>query len=197
MVQAFDIRRVNANPARFDPKKCEAINAAHVRRLPESELTTRMTPYLVDAGVLDDPPKPEQVDLLTKATPLVQERMNVLGEAVGLLDFLFLPDDEIVILDDAGLNADGLPVLDAAEAALAGLESFDHEQIEAALRKALVEELGLKPRKAFGPVRAAITGKRISPPLFESMELLGREASLNRIARARAWITEADQDRQG
>jgi glutamyl-tRNA synthetase len=120
--------------------------------------------------------------------------MNVLSEAVGLLDFLFLPDDEIVIADDAGLSADGLPVLDAAEAAIKDLEPFDHEQIESALRAALVEELGLKPRKAFGPLRVAISGKRISPPLFESMELLGRESSLNRIARARDRVADGGQD---
>jgi glutamyl-tRNA synthetase len=197
MVQAFDIRRVNANPARFDPKKCEAINAAHIRLLPEAELTTRMTPYLVDAGLLDDPPKPEQLELLAAATPLVQERMNTLGEAVGLLGFLFLPDEEVVISPDAGLSADALPVLDAAAAACQDLEPFGHEQIETALRSALVDELGLKPRKAFGPVRAAISGKRISPPLFESMELLGREASLNRIARARAWLTDAGEGSPG
>ncbi|HEY9290458.1 MAG TPA: glutamate--tRNA ligase [Microlunatus sp.] len=188
MVQAFDIRRVNANPARFDPKKCEAINAAHIRLLDPVELTTRMTPYLTDAGVLSEPPKPEQIELLEKATPLVQERMNTLGESVALLDFLFLDDDQIKIADDAGLKSDALPVLDAAEAAITELDPFDRDQIEAALRAALVDELGLKPRKAFGPVRAAISGKRISPPLFESMELLGKESSLNRIARAKAHL---------
>lgn len=193
MVQVFDIRRVNANPARFDPKKCEAINAAHIRRLPEPELTTRMTPYLVDAGTLDDPPKPEQLDRLAAATPLIQERMNTLGEAVGLLDFLFLADDDIEYADDAGLTEDGVPVLDAAEAACRGLQPFDRDHIEAALRSALIDGLGLKPRRAFGPLRAAISGKRISPPLFESMELLGVESVLRRIARARDWVTGAGE----
>ena len=188
MVQAFDIRRVNANPARFDPKKCLAINAEHIRLLNEAELTTRMTPYLVDAGVLADPPTSRQMDILTRATPLVHERMNTLSESVALLDFLFASDEDIAISADAGLKADSVPVLDAAAAAITGLEPFSHEQIEAALRAALVEGLGLKPRHAFGPVRAAITGKRISPPLFESMELLGRDSCLNRIARARATV---------
>ena len=192
MVEAFDIRRVNANPARFDPKKCEAINASHIRLLPEAELTERMTPYLIAAGVVHDPPTAEQNTTLAAATPLVHERMNTLGESVALLRFLFIDDDQLTISDDAGLKADALPVLDAATAAVAELEPFDRDQIEAALRKALVEELGLKPRKAFGPVRAAISGARISPPLFESMELLGRESSLNRIARAKAGLPAAE-----
>jgi glutamyl-tRNA synthetase len=156
--------------------------------LNEAELTTRMTPYLVGAGVLADPPTSRQMDILTRATPLVHERMNTLSESVALLDFLFASDEDIAISADAGLKADSVPVLDAAAAAITGLEPFSHEQIEAALRAALVEGLGLKPRHAFGPVRAAITGKRISPPLFESMELLGRDSCLNRIARARATV---------
>nr|WP_188893829.1 glutamate--tRNA ligase [Microlunatus endophyticus] len=188
MVQAFDIRRVNANPARFDPKKCLAINAEHIRLLNEAELTTRMTPYLVDAGVVADPPTSDQVEILTRATPLVQERMNTLSESVPLLDFLFADDNRIEISEDAGLKPDSLPVLDAAARAIAELDPFSHDQIEAALRAALIDGLGLKPRNAFGPVRAAITGKRISPPLFESMELLGKTSSLNRISRARATV---------
>lgn len=188
MVQAFDIRRVNANPARFDPKKCLAINAEHIRRLNEAELTTRMTPYLVDAGVVADPPTSDQVEVLTQATPLVHERMNTLSESVALLDFLFAADEDIEIADDAGLKPESLPVLDAAAAAIAELDPFSHDRIETALRAALIDGLGLKPRNAFGPVRAAITGKRISPPLFESMELLGRDSCLDRIARARATI---------
>ncbi|WP_407662588.1 glutamate--tRNA ligase [Microlunatus elymi] len=188
MVQAFDIRRVNANPARFDPKKCEAINAAHIRLLDPADLTARLTPYLIDAGVLAEPPEPEQLELLSRATPLVQERINTLSESVALLDFLFLDDDQITIADDAGLKPDALPVLEAAESAITGLDQFDHDQIEIALRTALIDGLGMKPRKAFGPVRAAISGKRISPPLFESMELLGRESSLSRIGRAKAYL---------
>ncbi len=75
--------------------------------------------------------------------------------------------------------------LQAAHDALAGLDAFDHASIEAALRAALVEGLGLKPKLAFGPVRVAVTGRRISPPLFESMELLGRERTLARLQAAR------------
>jgi glutamyl-tRNA synthetase len=121
---------------------------------------------------------------LIAATPLIQERINTLSEAVDLLAFLFAPDDKITIQPDAGLSPDSADTLEAATEALVEVEPYDHDAIEAALRKALVGELGLKPRVAFGPVRAAITGRRISPPLFESLELLGRASALNRLRAA-------------
>jgi glutamyl-tRNA synthetase len=186
MVAAFDIRRVNANPARFDPAKCKAINASHIRMLHPVELARELVPFLAAAGLISNPPSGPQQELLTAATPLVQERMNTLSEAVDLLGFLFVADADIVVDSAAGLGADSLPVLSAARHALTELESFDHEGIEAALRAALITDLGLKPKIAFGPVRAAITGRRISPPLFESMELLGRESTLARLSMAMA-----------
>jgi glutamyl-tRNA synthetase len=184
MVEVFDIRRVNPNPARFDYKKCEAINAAHLRALRPEDLTERMIPYLQRGGVLAHEVTPPQRALLAEATPLVQERMTTLGESVDLLGFLFLdeasfrrdPEDVEKLLDDQGLA-----VVKSAHDALAALPEWDTAPIEGALRKALVEDLGLKPRSAFGPVRVAVTGRRISPPLFESLQLLGRERSLARL----------------
>lgn len=174
MVAAFEIERVNPNPARFDLKKCEAINGDHVRMLTPEEFVTRLLPYL-----------PEGVDpeLVRQAAPLVQERSNLMTEAADMLAFLFAGEDFTVDPDDAAkqLNEDGLEVAKAARAALADVGEWRTEPIEAALRQALVEERGLKPRLAFGPVRVAVTGKRVSPPLFESMELLGREVSLARL----------------
>lgn len=185
MVDAFDIADVQPNPARFDLKKAEAINAAHMRMLSVEEMTGRVTPYLQRAGVLSDPVTHEQAVLLTEAMPLVHERINKLTEAVDMLGFLFRQGVEFDEADRAKLlDAGGLEVVAAAHAALEGLEGWGHEQIEATLRRALVEEKGLKPKVAFGPVRVAITGRRISPPLFESMELLGREESLARLAAA-------------
>jgi glutamyl-tRNA synthetase len=188
MVAAFDIRRVNANPARFDAKKCEAVNAAHIRLLDPKELAERLVPFLVRAGLAADPPTPGQQARLEAATPLIQERISTLSEAVDMLAFLFRDDADILIEPDAGLTAESAPVLDAAEAALRDLPYFGHAEIEAALRGALIERLGLKPRLAFAPVRAALTGRRISPPLFESIELLGRESTLARIDAARAAV---------
>jgi glutamyl-tRNA synthetase len=187
MVEAFTIERVNPNPARFDLKKCEAINAAHLRALSVDELTDRMVPYLQRAGLLPDEPGEEQRAVLAAAAPLVQERMVTLGEAVDMLGFLFV--EEAAFKRDPAdaeklLNEDGRTVVKAAQDALAPLESWDTASIEEALRQALVEDLGLKPRNAFGPVRVAVTGRRVSPPLFESLELLGRERSLSRLRSA-------------
>jgi glutamyl-tRNA synthetase len=191
MVEAFDIRRVNANPARFDARKCEAINASHIRGLEPAELTRALLPFLQQAGLVADPPKPEEAQLLNAATPLVQERMNTLSEVVDMLGFLFRADADVVIDPAAALAPGADATLAAAADALAGLETFDHDAIEAALRSALVEGLGLKPKVAFGPVRVAITGRKISPPLFESIQLLGRASALARIEAARATLTTA------
>jgi glutamyl-tRNA synthetase len=188
MVPAFDIKRVNANPARFDAKKCEAINAAHIRLLPIDELAERLVPFLVSAGLVRDPPSPDERSLLIAAAPLIQERINTLGEAVELLRFLFTDDEQIRIDPDAGLTVDSAPALAAASRALSEVEPYNSATIEAALRNALVAELGLKPRLAFGPIRAAISGRRISPPLFESLELLGRGSALARLRAAESSL---------
>ncbi|WP_167007953.1 glutamate--tRNA ligase [Mumia sp. ZJ430] len=187
MAEAFEISRVNPNPAQFDPKKCEAINAQHIRELPVEELASRLVPYLTEAGLLSQMPSDQELGLLAAATPLVNERITVLSEAVEMLAFLFVSEDDFrVDPDDAAkvLTEDGLTVVRAAREALAPLESFDTASIEAALRAALVDGLGLKPRHAFGPVRVAVSGRRVSPPLFESIELLGKARTLTRLDRA-------------
>jgi glutamyl-tRNA synthetase len=187
MVEAFRLERVNPNPARFDLKKAEAINATHLRELAVDDLTGRMVPYLQAAGVLGGTVTPEQQALLARAAPLVHERMTTLTDAVDMLGFLFV-DEASFTRDEADaaklLDPDGRAVVGTAREALDGLETWDTPSIEAALRAALVEGMGLKPRNAFSPVRVAITGRRVSPPLFESMELLGRDRSLSRLSAA-------------
>lgn len=193
MTEAFDVTTVNSNAARFDLKKAEAINGEWVRRLDTADLAERIVPFLQETGLLSDPPTDESTTLLREATPLVQERMTVLDESVGMLGFLFTGDS--VNYDEASvekvLTADAGTVLDAAHKALADLSPGDwnHEAIQAALRSALVDGLGLKPKLAFGPVRVAISGRRVSPPLFESLELLGRDTSLARIDAATKLIS--------
>ena len=112
----------------------------------------------------------------------------MLGEASDLLSFLFVADDAFEYEVDALPGDEAPAVLDAAIAALAPLIHWEHASIEAALRAALIDGLGLKPRLAFGALRTALSGKRISPPLFESMELLGHDATLARLARLRARL---------
>lgn len=183
MVAAFDVVNVNPNPARFDLKKAESINGDHIRLLEVEDFAERLLPYLGDL-IKDDADR----SMLLSAAPLVQERMQLLGEARGLLAFLFTPDDDLVVEPDALPGPEGAEVLDAALAVLPAVAPWNFEAIEAALRAELIDTKGLKPRVAFGPLRSAIAGRRVSPPLFESMELLGRESSLARIAKLRAAL---------
>jgi len=118
----------------------------------------------------------------------VQERMAVLSEAAPLLGFIFLPDDAIEYDADALPKEGGADVLNAAYGALEQLDEWRAAEIEALLRSTLVDGAGIKPKLAFGPLRTALSGKRISPPLFESMELLGKESTLARIARLQARL---------
>ncbi|MCJ1716033.1 glutamate--tRNA ligase [Curtobacterium sp. VKM Ac-2922] len=181
MIAAFDVVDVNPNPARFDHKKAEAINGDHIRLLDAADFRGRLKPYLT--AFLADPATPEQERVLELAAPLVQERMQLLGEAPGMLGFLFTADADLVVEDDAlaSLKGDTAPVLAAGITALEGLEDWQTAPIEAALRTALIDDLGLKPRVAFGPLRVAVSGRRISPPLFESMEILGKDSTLVRL----------------
>jgi glutamyl-tRNA synthetase len=189
MVEAFDIKDVNPNPARFDLKKAEAINAAHMRLLTLEDMTGRVVPFLQQAGLVADPVTDEQRGVLDAAMPLVAERINKLTEAVDMLAFLLVDEADFAVdPTDAEklLTEDGLAVVRAAYDALAGLDEWATDSIQTALQAKLVDELGLKPRNAYGPVRVAVTGRRISPPLFESLELLGRERGLDRLRRALA-----------
>ena len=183
MAEAFTLDRVNPNPARFDLKKCTAINGDWIRHLGLDELVDRLLPYLVRDGVVSDPPSPDEAELVRAVVPLISERMETLGQASGMVGFLFA-EEISVDEDDAAkiMGEQAAEVLTAAQGALSELGEWNTEAIERAMRTALIEELGLKPKVAFGPVRLAITGRRVSPPLFESMELLGRERSLARIA---------------
>jgi glutamyl-tRNA synthetase len=181
---AFDIGDATPNPARLDLKKAEANNAAHMRLLSLDDMTGRVVPYLADAGLVSDPMTDDQRALLDAAMPLVAERINKLTEAVDMLSFLFVDEDAFERTDV--IDEPGQDVVLASYDALAALPDWTTEAIEESLRTTLVEGLGLKPRLAFGPVRVAVTGSRVSPPLFESLELLGRERSLARLQAARA-----------
>jgi glutamyl-tRNA synthetase len=191
LVEAFDVSDVNPNPARFDPKKMAAINAAHIRLLPADDFAARIMPYLASAGLVADPATDEERRIVASAAPLIQERITTLGQAPDMLGFLFVPEDRFAPEPDSAakaLGADAGPVLDASLAAVEGLPSWEASILEEALKAALVDGLGLKPRKAFAPVRVAVTGRTVSPPLYESMELLGRERSLARLRAARATV---------
>ncbi|WP_461144070.1 glutamate--tRNA ligase [Salinifilum aidingensis] len=194
MVAAFDIGRVSANPARFDVKKAEAINAAHLRRLDAADFAERVVPHLVGAGVLPGQPTEQERALVHAAAPLVQERIAVLSEAAGMMRFLFAGGDFEIEQSsaDKALTGDAASILDASLSALDELPEWTAAAIESALKGAVVDGLGLKPRKAFAPVRVAVTGRTVSPPLYESMELLGREVSMDRLRAARERVPAAE-----
>ena len=182
-IEAFDIHDVLANPARFDVKKATAINADHIRMLEPQDFRDRLVPYLQAGGVLGETLTQRQEQILDAAAPLVQTRMDLLGESVALLGFLFVDDAELVHDETAvsKLKESAPQVLAAARTALADLDDFTAEPIETALREAIVDGLEIKPRLAFGPVRVAVSGRQVSPPLFESLEILGKDAALSRI----------------
>ncbi len=184
MVKAFDVKDVNPNPARFDQKKADSINASHLRLLGLKDFTERIIPYLQSAGVLGSTVTDAEMDILTKAAPLIQERIVVLSEAVPMLSFLFVTADQITVEDDAksGLPENSKEITEAAISSLEGLAEFETAKIQEVLTQKLIEEMAQKPRNAFGPLRTAISGKRISPPLFESMEILGKEETLARLS---------------
>ncbi len=193
MVRDFDWARVNTVGPVFDLDKLSWLNGHYVRELSVPDLAGRIVEHLVRAGVLPPEPTTDQLALVEAATPLVNERMQVLSEAESMLGFLLVADADFrVDQDDATkmLGPDARPALEAAVAAMTDLSSWAHEDIQAALRAALVEGLGLKPKVAFGAVRVAVTGRRVSPPLFESMELLGRDRSLDRLRAALALADE-------
>jgi glutamyl-tRNA synthetase len=193
MVRDFDWARVNTVGPVFDLDKLGWLNGHYIRELPVDDLAERIVAHLVRRRMLPAEPAPQQRDLVRAATPLVNERMQVLSEAEGMLGFLLVDEKDFhVDVDDATkvLTPDSRDTLAAAAGALEPLEGWTTADIEAALRAALVDGLGLKPKLAFGPVRVAVTGRRVSPPLFESLELLGRQRTLNRL---RAGLALAEE----
>ena len=182
-IAAFDIADVNPNPARFDQKKAESINGDHIRMLEPADFAARIVPYLEAAGVIGAEPTVVESELIAKAAPLVQERVQLLGEVPGMLGFLFT--DEVDYDDDAlkSLPGNASEVLVASVNALQLVPEaeFTTAAVQEALSAALIEGLGLKPRVAYGPLRVAVSGRRVSPPLFESMELLGKSETLRRL----------------
>jgi glutamyl-tRNA synthetase len=183
MAKAFDVVDVNPNPARFDLKKAEAINATHIRQLSPEDFQRRLVPYLQAGNVLSNPATEAELAILAKAAPLIQERITVLGESVDMLSFLFVESSKIEIEEDAkkALPENAKAIVAAALEALQGLESFTTDALHDLMNQVLVESMGEKPRNAFGPLRTAISGRKVSPPLFESMEILGKAETLARL----------------
>jgi glutamyl-tRNA synthetase len=180
LVDLFTVEKVNSSPARFDMKKLEAINGDKIRALTIDKFLEWSTPFLVNAKVITG--TAHEIEVVKSALPIIQERIVKLAEIPAMLNFLFVKDFKVEaeelgkLQDESSQN-----VLKVALKKVEPLQSWDHVGIEAVLRSALIDELGLKPRIAFSALRIAVTGSHISPPLFESLELLGKERSIARI----------------
>jgi glutamyl-tRNA synthetase len=188
MAAEFDLARVNKNAAQFDVRKLEFINGEKIRALDPADFLQRIIPFLQRANLVADPPSPAEAEVVRAAAPLIQPRISKLTDAPAMLGFLLVGEDTFTVdPEDAArsLGPDSATALRTAHDTLVALNSWTKDEIDNVLRAALVERLGLKPNKAFGgAVRVAITGRRVGPPLFESIELLGRERTLARLAGA-------------
>ena len=191
MIAKFDVRDVKANPARFDLDKAISINAEHIRMLEPADFLARSVPYLNRDGVVSadswDALTDREREILTASAELVQPRVRLLGEVSGMVGSLLSEEGYIEPEADARktLKDSAADVLDKAIAALEGVDeaagAWKAEPLHELLNVALIEEGGYKPRLAFGPVRVAVSGRRVSPPLFESMEILGKEITVARL----------------
>jgi glutamyl-tRNA synthetase len=171
LVSRFSLERVSPSPSQLDYDKLDWLNGVYLRALPPADYAEELVRYLHEQGYGWDP------DRIRAAAPLVQEKIARLGDFPSFAGFLF-GDVDVEPAADGGAE-----VVASARRALAELEPFTAEAIEAALRDVL-ERLGLKPRQGFQPIRLAVTGSKVSPGLFESIELLGRETTLERLAAA-------------
>ena len=185
LCELFTVEKVNSSPARFDMKKLEAINGDKIRALTIEDFLSWVLPFLIKAGVISG--TPDEIELVKRALPIIQERIIMFSEVPAMLNFLFVQE---LTIESESLpkikDADAKVILKRSLKELAPISDWTHTTIEAVLRTSLIDEMGLKPRVAFGAVRIATTGGAVSPPLFESMELLGKEASLARISAALA-----------
>jgi glutamyl-tRNA synthetase len=172
LVERFDLSRVQPSPAAFDFQKLDWMNGVYLRALPPDDYAHELVLYLGEQGYDWD------AELVRRAAPLVQEKIERLADFPAFAGFFF----QDVSLDGHQLDPE---VLSEAERTLRDLEPFTAERIESALRE-LADRLELKPRDAFQPIRIAVTGSKVSPGLFESLELLGREKALERLSAARS-----------
>ncbi|NHN54487.1 glutamate--tRNA ligase [Calidifontibacter sp. DB0510] len=192
----FEWSKVKRSGAIFNLEKLNWLNGHYIRELEVGDFCTRLLPYLHADGVLPVHPSLPELGRLQEIAPLIQTRMELLSEAAPLVRPFYTPDDALPIADDARaqLKDGAKDVLAAAISALEPISGaiggplgdgreWTAERIESALREAIVDGLGIKPRLAFGPLRTAISGQRVSPPLFESMEILGKASTMRRLQR--------------
>jgi len=177
LVEKFDLSRVSRNPAAFDDEKLRWMNGHYIRETDDAWLAELLTQAMFQEGLEGD------LQIVAAAIPLIKTRMHTLKEGVDLVRFLFLEEIEPDEKARKMLGLERAEYLREVSTRLESLKEWNHQEIEKALRE-LQAERGLAPKQAFQPIRAAVTGTLISPPLFESIELLGRERTLARLSKA-------------
>lgn len=190
LIRHFSLDRVTKAGAIFNMEKLTWMNGVYIRRLAPPELALRLLPFLerpaTQGGLPDSVPRPLDRDYLLRIVPLVQERLFTLAEGPSLTDFFFLEDvnyDPALLVPKGMDTFTTLRTLEAVLDALRPLASWDASALEGILRP-LCDTLGLKTGQVFGAIRVATTGRTAAPPLFQTLEVLGRERSLHRLEEA-------------
>lgn len=190
IVRRFGIERVLNHPAMFDPAKIESMNFQHIQQLSDHEFTDYVMPVLnassEDGGLPDCVKRPVDDEIILRLAPVLKERVRTATEVTALVDFFFVEPAEPNAEDMIGRRMDVAMVVTALTESIAlftGIETFDTSTLNDELRQ-LATTTGMKAGQLFTPIRVAITGKRIAPPLFETLEVLGRETTLRRLERA-------------
>ncbi|NJP05979.1 MAG: glutamate--tRNA ligase [Chloroflexaceae bacterium] len=195
LIERFTIDRVQSSPARWNPDKLKDMNGIYIRQMSADELTERLLPYLSQAGLINATPLPEERAYVRHLVPLIHERLEEMQEAPELLSFFFQPVEypNPLLLIPKKMDMPGtIATLREAQSRLSELFIWDVPTIEASLRT-LVDELGLKAGQLFGTIRVAITGRTVAPPLFETLEALGQDRSLDRMLAAIQTLEEASE----
>jgi glutamyl-tRNA synthetase len=190
-IEHFTLDRVVKNPAIFNIDKLTWMNGVYIRDMAEAELAAVFAERL-EQDLPARIPRPIDRDVVRRVTPLIRERIKLLAEVADYCDFFFMDElhyarEDLLGKAFAQKPAEATRALDAALQSLEGVAPWSHDQLEATMR-ALAEELGVKPGDLFSLVRVAVTGRRVTPPLFESMEILGRERCLARLREAAAKL---------
>jgi glutamyl-tRNA synthetase len=180
LISLFSLEGISKSNAVFDRTKLEWMNAEYIRALPVDELSERLLPIVRSVGYEVDPCKMRQI------TPLIRERIKLLSDVLTAADFFFVEDlppyDAALLIPQKGDLAMAKKALERTREVLAHTD-FNHQALGQALRSA-AKEMGLKPGQMFQPIRVAVTGRTASPPLFETLEVLGKEKALKRIEQA-------------
>lgn len=186
LIERFDVKRINLSPAVFSYEKLDWMNGVYIRQMSEQELLKALIPFWADAGLIQSPVPTETLPTLRLLVPLVQERLKTLRDVVALTDFVFQEIETPPVEAFIGKKMtaeESLNAIRAVQRRLSALVQFTGDEIEVAMR-ALAKELGLKGGQLFGIVRNAVTAKQVSPPLFGSIQALGRERTLKRLENA-------------